>query len=204
MPLLASVVFLTLLAQDKTATYGRSNAQILAMGRKRWYDLYTTKGGGESTASMSSAEAIYGEALAWRNDKFGKAKIGRLRKLLLDTKNDAVGVGTAITGGGTMWNIINASLYADAEETLYAVLAKKGKAPKRRVSDVEKAYTQLRTAFRKSSDSGLPEFRKEGPAALVRLRRDLDGVIAEATRQPRKGSDALLDFCVKALDAGRG
>ena len=152
---------------------------------------------------MSSAEALYGEALAWRNDKFGKARIGRLRKLLQDTKNDATGVGYAITGGGTMWNVIGASLYADAEETLYAVLSKKGKAPKRRVSDVEKAYARLRAAFRKS-DSGLPEFKKEGPAALVRLRRDLDGVIAEATRQPRKGSDALLDFCVKAMKAGEG
>ncbi len=176
-PSLASVVFLALLAQDKTATYGRSNAQILGDGAKRWYDLYTTRGGGESTASMSSAEALYGEALAWRNDKFGKARIGRLRKLLQDAKNDAVGVGyrdhrrrddvehhrrLALRGRGGY---------------LYVVLAKKGKAPKRRVSDVEKAYARLRAAFRKS-DSGLPEFQKEGPAALVRLRRDLDGAIA--------------------------
>ncbi len=203
MPVLASAVFLILLAQDKTATYGKSNAQILAMGRSRWYDFYTTKGGGESTASMSSAEALYGEALAWRNDKFGKARIGRLRRLLQDTKSDAVSVGSAITGGGTMWNVIGAGLYADAEQTLYAILSKTGNAPKRRVSDVEKSYTRLRAAFRKSGSGTLPEFRKDGPAALVRLRRDLDGVIAEATRQPRKGSDALLDFCIKSMDAGR-
>ena len=147
MPLLASVVFLSLLAQDKAVTYGKTNAQVLAMGRKGWYGFFTSKAG-DSTAGMAGAQALYGEALAWRNDKYGKARIGRLRRLLQDTRNDAVGVGYAATGGGTMWNVIAADLYADAEETLYAVLSKKGKAPRRRVSDVEKAYAGLRAAFR--------------------------------------------------------
>ena len=199
MPILA---FLVVLAQDKTDTYGKTNAQILAMGRSRWVDFYTSESrAGQSTAGMAGAEGFYGEALAWRNDRLGKARIGRLRSLLQDTKNDAVGVGSAITGGGTMWNIIASGLYSDAEETLYAVLTKTGKAPRRKVSDVEKALVRLRTEFRKAQSE--PEMMKMGRECLVRLRRDLDGVIVEATRQPRKGSDALLDFCVRAMDAGR-
>lgn len=192
-----------LLTQDKTDTFGKTNAQILAMGRSGWYRFYTADSrGGDSNVGIVDAERLYGDALAWRNDRLGKARISRLRKLLLDAKNDAVATGTAITGGGTIWSIVSAGLYADAEETLYAVLTKGGKIPPRKVSDVEKAYAKLKAGLTRGEPGVTSE--KDARAALARLRRDLDGAIAEAARLPRRGSDAVLDFCIRAIEAGQG
>jgi hypothetical protein len=200
MPFVASLALLSCLAQDKTVTHGKSNAQILAMGREGWSDFFCQAEGGGSTVALSGAESLYADALGWRNDKLGKAKVMPLRRLLRDVGNHAVEVGTAVTGGGTMWNIIANSLDANAEETIYTVLTLKGSPKKRVVSDLEKAYRRL------SADVGktdyVPELTKIGRASLPLLRRDLDQVLGEARKRPRKASDALLDFCVKAMKAG--
>lgn len=199
MPLLAALVLGSCLAlQDLEATLGKTNAQIIAMGRSKWYGFYTGKMG-DSTVGMTSAESLYGDALAWRNNRLGDPRTRRLRKVLRDVKDDAVGVGYAITGGGTMWNITSSSLYADAEETLYAVLTKRGQAPKRVVSDATKALDRVALAYAKTK--GEPWHSAEGGLILTHLRKDVTVLIGEAKRLPRSGSDALLGFCVKALDA---
>jgi len=199
---LLSAVALLFVPQDLKETHGKTNAQILAMGRKNWGDFYTEKEGGAVTITISDSEMLYADALGSRNDRYGKAKIGRLRKLLQDTARDASEVGRAITGGGTMWTIVGASLMTDGEETLYAVLSGKGKTPKHVVSDVNKAYEKIR---RELQSSELPaETKKQGQESLKALRRDFNGLIAEAARRPRKPSDAILDFCVKTVAAVQG
>lgn len=200
MPFLASLALLFMLPQDRGDSYGKSNAQILAMGRKRWYDFYTGKAG-ESTAAMVGAVSLYGDALAQRNDRLGKGRAARLRKPLQDVNNDVVAVGSAMTGGGTMWNIVTADLYTNAEETLHAVLTKSSRAPRRKVSDVERAYADLRASFKQVREGATPADTKRGYEALLDLRKHLDRVVAEAKRQPRRESDALLDFCVRAMEA---
>ena len=198
--ILSCALALVLLQQDEPP-FGKTNAQILAMGRTRWYDFATKREGGESTAGMTGAMGSYGDALAWRNDRIApKARVVRLRKLLQDTKNDAIAVGSAITGGGTMWNIISANLYADAEETLYAVLTKTGKAPARRVSDVTKALAGLSTALAATKKESW--YKPEGGQYLAALRKDVAAVAAEAKKLPRRESDAMLDFAKQAVEAG--
>lgn len=200
MPLLAAVL-LTVLVQDKTETFGKTYPQILSMGRQRWSDFYCEAQGGGSTVALAGAESSYADALGWRNDKLGKAKVMPLRRLLDDVRNHAVEIGTAVTGGGTMWNIIATSLDASSEETIYTVLTLKGTTKKRVVSEMEKEYRILRADFAKAD--AMPEMMRYGREALPLLRRDLDRVLVEAKRRPRKASDALLDFCVRAMRAGR-
>lgn len=198
MPVLPVLAFV-LLNQNLQETYGKTHAQILAMGRSKWNNFYTEKSGGATTVSMSDAESLYANALGWRNDRFGKAKIGRLRTLLDSVVVNASDVGSAVTGGGTMWTIIRSSLSADGEETLYMVLSGKSSTPKHVVSDVEKSYTKLSRNLQNSESTAA--VKKMGRDSLKELRKDLDGIIAEAARRPRKASDALLDFCIRAMSA---
>ena len=181
-------------------THGKTNAQILAMGRQGWSDFFCQAEGGGSTVALSGAESLYADARGWRNDKLGKANVMPLRRLLTDVGQHAVEVGTAITGGGTMWNIIANSVGADAEETIYTVLTLKGSPKKRVVSDMDKAFRRLESDLGKNDY--VPELTKIGRQSLPRLRRDLDRVLVEARRRPRKASDALLDFCIRAMSAG--
>ena len=192
--------FALLLVQDKTETKGKSYAEILAMGRAKWHDLYVGKDGGV-TAAETGAEGLYGDAVAWRIDRLNDPRAPRLLKVLQNVSNDAVGVGSAITGGGTMWSIVGASLYADLQTTRYAVLTGKGNAPKHVVSEVDRAYYRLEVHFGKSGPE--PEFEKKGRAALDDLRRDLDALVREARRLPRRGSDSLLDFALRAMNVAK-
>lgn len=177
--------------QNREDTLGRSNAQILAMGRKRWYAFFTGKQG-ESTMAMAGAEGLYADALASRTDRLLKGRKSALRADLRDFSNDAQGVGAAITGGGTMWNITAAGLYADTEEAFYAVLVHSGHAPRRVVSDVVKAMRPLRKGLDAVDD---PKYRKEGAAALTRLVADLKRVVADAKPLARRDLDTVLEFC---------
>ena len=195
MPFLACLA-LAVLAQDRTETLGKSNAQILAMGRTRWHDAFVGKEGG-STMGEAGAESLYGDALAWRNDRLLKGRKSPLRAHLQSFKNDAAGAGEAITGGGTMWNIVAASLYADAEETLHRVLTHTGRAPRRVVSDVDRGLGRLSRALAAIKE---PKDRKRGAEAMADLQRDFRAVVAEARRLPRRDSDTVLEFCRKTLD----
>ena len=197
MPLLAVLALALALAQDRTETLGKSHAQILAMGRTRWRDAFVGKFGG-STAGEAGAESLYGDALAWRNDRLLKGRKSPLRDRLQAFKNDAVGVGEAITGGGTMWNIIAASFYADAEETFYRVLTHTGRAPKRVVSDVDKGLGRLGRALAAVGD---PKYRKQGAESMADLQKEFRALVAAARRLPRRDSDTVLEFCRKTLEA---
>lgn len=162
-------------------------------------DFYTEKEGGAVTITIAGAESSYADALIWRNDRLGKANVAPLRPLLRNTLRDACEVGSAVTNGGTMWQIIGAELWADSEEALYTVLTGKGTAPKRVVSEVNKAYAHLRQEL--LANSATPDLKKTALVSLKSLRKDLDLVIAAAAKRPRKASDALLEFCVKSLTA---
>lgn len=186
-------IALVALRQDLKDTNGKTYAQILAMGRSRWHDFFVGKDGG-STAAESSAEGIYGDALAWRNGKLLKGHPSPLRKALQAFKNDAIDAGTAVTGGGTMWNITAGSLYADAEQTLYAVLTHSGRAPHRKVSDAQRAVATLRHSVMGIGTDD-KENRKQGLAAMDRLDADLLQAVALAAKLPRRDSDEVLEFC---------
>lgn len=185
------------LAQSPAPTLGKTEAQILAMGRKPWNAFYTTKQG-DSTVARSGAEASYGDALAARNDRLLKGARSPLRAALQAYEEDAQAVGYAITGGGTTWNVEAASLYADAEETLHAVLSHARRGPRVRVSAARAAVERLRRTLgrldRHSQDS------VEGHEEMRKLDGRFRSLVARAADLDRKGSDAVLDFCRATAD----
>jgi hypothetical protein len=112
-------------------TYGKSEAQILSMGRTAWYDFYTHKAG-ESTYAMSNAYGIYGDLAEKRNQRAltsGKYphsdRVNRISKLLIEFGSEMVSLGSSITGGGTMWGPIGSSTYAQAQDVTYDLLTGK-------------------------------------------------------------------------------
>lgn len=135
MPIRLAALILLLLASaaalPQSKTYGKTNAQILAMGRQKWFDFYTSKAG-QSTLDMSNAERLYGAALKERNDtllrkqtKTRQEAVASIRKSGTAFGYGMVTVGFAYTGGGTIWNPIIAGVSADVEEALYDILARK-------------------------------------------------------------------------------
>jgi len=197
-------------AQDLKDTYGKTNAQILAMGYDKWYAFYTKADGGESTASMSHAAYTYSEALAWRNDKLiaklpkqGQTKVKSLRDLLHKFDEKILQTGMALTGGGTMWHIIGADAQVNLEEALYGVLGGKVKAaPAMVVSKATKALDGLTKAVAATKDSDyFGEFKKTDTLKLCEDAKDiLKQIVAIAAGLDRKGSDHVLNFCYQQID----
>jgi len=125
---LALVVLAVSSFAQEDGRLGKSNAQIVKMGRTGWYNLYTKKMG-ESTMAMVSAESLYADARSEANDRLLKTKsaglqkaVPQFRKVMQSALNDAISIGTAMTGGGTMWNVTSASTAADVEDIVFGML----------------------------------------------------------------------------------
>ena len=199
-------------AQDTKDTYGKTNAQILAMGRDRWYTFYTSKAG-DSTAAMSSAYGFYYDAATARNDaliaKAGerKATATKLRKLLTDYCNEALGLGENNTGGGTMWNPISGSCMGDEEDVVYAYLVKKGPSAKKIVvSTVTKKLDSLGALIEKThKDPSATYFKYEdAKESLKKMRSDFADLTALAKSFARADSDRVLRFCLEMATTAVG
>ncbi len=126
--LAVACLFVSAVACAQTATFGKTNSQILAMGREKWFDFYTSKAG-QSTLGMADAERYYGLALAERNNvllrkqsKNRQTLLSSVRKRSGELGERMVLVGMAYSGGGTMWTPVLAGIKADSEELLYALL----------------------------------------------------------------------------------
>lgn len=191
-------------AQNLQDTLGKTNGQILTMGHDAWYKFYTGKQG-DSTAAMSSAEGLYADALMARNKNLmarlkptEKARFIRLQKNLQEFTNNAIGAGTCLTGGGTMWNPIGASMVADSETALYRVLAgQNGKAPSRVVSQAAIQIAALKADLAKAKlDMNWPQVAKE---SLAGIDAAFKAIVADAKTLSRKDSDVLLDFCITTI-----
>ncbi|MGV3619159.1 MAG: hypothetical protein ACO1SV_27855 [Fimbriimonas sp.] len=195
-------------AQDRQATFGKSNAQILSMGYDAWYKFYIAKEGG-SGVGMSSGPALYGDALAARNDRLLKAetpvrrrKLTALRTHLRAYANRAIEAGSGTTGGGTMWNSVSSFLYKDAEQTLYGLLVRRTpNSPARVVSDVTREISrQRRTAERQMAENDIdPAGRRRARTAFSSLERTYRSITAQADGLSRAESDLILNYCLGAV-----
>lgn len=189
------VLFTTLLAvatlqKDRTATLGYSYAQILAMGPKRW-EATVLKKQGDSTLATGSGFSVYGDALAWRNDRLLKGRPFPLRRHLQAFSIQAQEVGNAATGGGTIWNIFAGQSYRDMEATIHTILTHSYRGPHRVVSDVTRAIDRLGGVALQAQGKD----RTDAGKAMVAIRRDLAAVVSDARKLPRQDSDAALEFC---------
>ncbi|HVT11499.1 MAG TPA: hypothetical protein VHE55_04470 [Fimbriimonadaceae bacterium] len=195
-------------AQDAVDTHGKSEAQILQMGMDKWIDFYTSKEG-TSTASMTEAAGFYGDVAQRRNDRLIKSMRDRkraktildLRKLMSDLASSSVDIAYAEAGGGTMYNMMWASVGGVTEDALYALVTGKGPKPKSRVvSDVRKELAKIgREIEAMHADKDNAEFFKYGDAkkALAKMSRDYDRLIAIAKHLSRTDSDRILGFCLE-------
>jgi hypothetical protein len=125
--------------EDRGRSFGKTNAQILAMGEEKWMDFFYKKSGGMSTAETNEALDVYRDAMAWRNDGLMskssslKAKYLPLRAPLRKLVGESMQLTYVMSGGGSMYSNIAASLQVSAEELLYNLL--RGKTASKSIAD---------------------------------------------------------------------
>lgn len=195
-------------AQDVKETYGKTNAQILAMGYDKWYDYYTSKAG-ESTQGMAYAGYTYAEALRWRNKGLesklppaNRKAMARLRLAIDDFGTSVIQVQRALNGGGTMWFLNFAANAMDVEETMYGLISGKAKPVKPMVvSMVTKELAALDATLKAApADTWKFEFTKEDTAQrMAKAKKSFDIVVNIAKTLKRTSSDLLLTYCRDTL-----
>lgn len=181
---------------------GKTEAQILKMGAEGWMSYYTEKVG-SSTADMCQGARIYGDAAKHRNDRLlanqldgdFKLQVEKLRKLLTAYANAGVDYDYALSGGGTMYNIMWASVEGEVEDTLYAILTSTGMKPKPMVvSRVSKELAKLDTKLAKAAKDEYVH-AADGKKALATMKNTYRAIVDVAKHMSRKDSDRLLEFC---------
>ena len=103
---------------------GKSPEQIVAMGRAKWSELYSKKFG-QSNTRFCDAEEKFGIALQNLNDraitrlpKTRQVWLQEVRKNTQEYASQAHEIGSLVTGGGTLWQTIDATILPDVEQTI--------------------------------------------------------------------------------------
>ena len=200
-------------AEQRPRRFGKSHAQILAMGVERWMDFQGAKAG-QSTAGMTEGMMAYRDALRWRNDRLAtkapaarRADVAKLRPLLVRYTDGMMTVGHYMTGGGTIWSNIHAGALSDSEEVLYHLLAGGGKAPHptttgpilRQLAALEQDMADV-AKERNTTKAELDYVR----ADLKKARTAFTGITQIAARFDRRRSDRVLDFCLDMAETAAG
>ncbi|MBS1705916.1 MAG: hypothetical protein JST40_08585 [Armatimonadetes bacterium] len=199
----------TISGAQSDGTYGKSDAEILAMGEDHWYHFFTERAG-ESTASMSEAYQLFGGALQRRNDKLLAKQKKELRKKLETLKvhlrkfsSAVLEMGYGVTGGGTIWIPVSArAMDVVPEAHLYEILT--GKYGKRKgwvVSQVTKPLNELdsRVQSLKNEEAFGKEYYPRANDSSKVAKSELQWLISYARTTPRKTSDCILECCFESL-----
>ena len=194
---------------SKKNLQGKTPEQVVQMGRDKWFKFFTGKVG-DSTASMSGAERLYGDSLKYVNDKtivkLPKAKrdaIGRLRQQLDTFHTELINLGDMLSGGGTMWNPVYAGVLADNEEAI-AVFIGRAK-PIKHGSTPEAAINLLDRYLDANADDirewGETEFRSVAKCKgkIAFLRSALSKLEATAAAVHPKGREWIRASAAKAV-----
>ena len=183
--MIASLLLL-LVSQDDA--FGKTDAQILAMGRSGWYRFYSGKTG-EGPTEYMSAQYVYAGALGRRNDRILKGRPVADRKRILALRKEAGGFAEAMTtvnaDGGTLDRLTYSDRAVEVEELVQRLARRRYVGvPARKVSDVAKPLADSR-----------PGNMGPAPAALTEARASFGRIAALLRSSPRRESDAVLDFC---------
>lgn len=201
--LAASLLYLTLGRPQGYGTLGRSQTDIIKMGRVKWLKIYE-KEAGLSNQAMIAAQGSWAEAEEPENDRLAKALgpkgtsfFKELRSDLFDYSSNVVEVGRALSGGGTMWQLITAIQAADREDAIYAVLTKKRVGKLVVVSKVTKQLDKLEKLLKEGKGDLQPEYGSYSkPVGELKLARAAYGrVVKRAAKLTTSGSNAVLGFC---------
>lgn len=205
MRLLSLLLLLLMSVAGFAQTLGKTDAQILAMGKTKWLDYYAEKEG-TSTADMCDANASYGAALKRRNDRLiaenldgdWVSKLRKLRKLLTSFGTSAIDLSYNRAGGGTMWNIFYSAIDTDVEEVVYGLLEQKGAKPKALVvSTVTKALDRLASENQILARDKTASYFKAAEArkSVAEMRTQFQQILVIAKTTSRNDSDRILGFC---------
>ncbi|MBI1332992.1 MAG: hypothetical protein GC165_08935 [Armatimonadetes bacterium] len=138
---------------------GKTPEQIVAMGRKKWSDLYGSKVG-LSTRDMCDADEKYGIALRNLNDRAMKRLsrsrqewLSSARKETIDFASNAHRVGEVLSGGGTIWRTFDASISPDVEQIISDCIVNKSM-PTYKMKSFESQLKELDEAISSSDTVG--------------------------------------------------
>lgn len=193
-------------------TLGKSEAQIVAMGRDNWVAFFTD-GDRDSTTNAAEAETIYGVALERRN----RGRIARLPRarqgFLARTQNwlkafetHVIELHATLSGGGDTFRSARAAIDADTEEVIGRLTGDRGPAPASHTTgEVERRLSEFETKIRKSKADRLkPEgetFSAEyGLQHLREAREAFRELAATLKSAPRAESDLVLGACIDRLE----
>jgi hypothetical protein len=119
---------------------GKTPEQMVAMGREKWSELYGKKFG-LSTHRICDAEEKYGIALKNLNDraikKLPKTRqiwLNQVRKSTQEYATEAHQIGSLMTGGGTIWQTFDATIFPDVEQTISDCIVNKPLPPVKKKS----------------------------------------------------------------------
>lgn len=208
--MLASVLIVVLAQSDIEGRMGLSDRQIMNLGSVEFVNRYSEKFG-SSTAAMTGAFETYGlavkrlnEAAFTKKPSATRAAVKSLRTRMADFRNEMCTIGSAFSGGGTMWNITYSETLGDVEDALTYLSGVRTTKPKSFVvSDVTKVISQVEKQIKthaedleivKESGGGT----KQANASLKLARTAFSEIVKIAAKRPRRESDAILDFCVNA------
>jgi hypothetical protein len=194
---------------------GKTPEQIVAMGRTKWHELYGKKRG-FSTVDMVECEGLYGDALKNLNDRalrklpeMRRKWLTGMRKVATDYAYSAHSVGYFMTGGGTMWNLIDSSIYPDVEEVISACI-KGGRVPAIKFASFESMYKKIEDKVAggdyldpKSANykvEYVAKYRKD-LAGLKGREKPLEAVLGKGTSED---STRFRIYVMRKLDAATG
>lgn len=195
-----------LLVGHPQGTLGKTDAQILAMGRDKWVAFHSSRVG-ESTASLADAQSTYGQVLFRRNaaleKKLPKARrdlISMMRIDLVAYCNSLIEVSASFAGGGTVWVPVYAAVSSYVEETLYGVLTNKPFSSQVSAGTVRATLAAIKSQILKNRKS-LDDFKGSGYGSAFALER-LSGasnvfvrVSANASKLGSTNAKRILEFC---------
>lgn len=200
--------FAALLIVQTQGSLGKSDAQIIAMGREGWLRYHASKVG-ESTASMCDAHAIYGQVLFRRNaaleKKVSKSRrdlVAMFRIDLIAYCNSLIEVSASFSGGGTVWGPVGAAVSSYVEETLYGVLTNRTGSPKVAPGQVTSTLSHIKAEILKNK-KGLDDFKGSGYGSAFALERlgGASNVFGRISQNAKKldpaGASIVLGFCLK-------
>lgn len=187
---------------------GKSPEQIVAMGRDKWTDLYGKKVG-DSTKDMCDAQEKYATALRNLNERAMK-RLPRTRQTWLQSmRKDAVEyastahqIGSILTGGGTIWQPINATIAPDVEELVADSIVGK-KMPLYKMKSFDAAMDELKVVINQSKDD-VGEHAAELPMLTQKMshqQKQLEALLAHANTND---VTRVRLFMHKKIDVAKG
>ena len=138
------------------------------MGRQRWSDIYSKKFG-QSHHDLCDAEEKYGFALKNLNDraitrlpKSRQVWLTEVRKTTREYAVEAHQIGLIVSGGGSMWQTLNATILPDVEETIADCIVDK-QVTSDKLKSIELDLSEL--------DKVISQFKNEGPTRITEATR---------------------------------